>query len=779
MVPKEKNRSSGELNIDIFDGMSEEEIKDLLEVFYEDLSGRVESLADLVLKLEEEPNNKNTINAIFQEFHSIKGTGGTFGFPVLSDIAHKLESILSEIRDGKAQVTPGLIDLLMDSAPLLKDIIVKISERKTFESIERSVFGLLDSYTPDKPASADDIAPPEKEASKPGTDDSDFIELVKLKPEKIDNLIALSSELLRRQHIDSQQLGDLQNIINELKKNSGKFRSRLERMITANSQDDVESAVQLKKLLKKYDDLGKELSKLMGDSENWNNVFENQVNELQFEVLKTRMVMVDELFRKLKRTVRDILRTEKKKVQVTFTGGDTEIDKILMEEINDPMIHIIRNSIDHGIELPEEREMIGKKPVASIEISALPAGNEIQIRIEDDGRGIDAEMIKKTAFKKGFIKKSELTELNHNQIVNLIFKPGFSTSEKVTKISGRGVGMDVVKSRIERVRGVIQIETKKGSGTTFLLKIPMTLATIKALFFRVGIFYFYIQSIAVEKIIRIGSDERKPDKRFEEILINNNPVPFIYLGDILGIPEPEQNVKKGTYIILIRSGARRMAIEVDDCIDQHDVVLKPKADLIRNIKMVAGVSVLPDGKVAYVIEPSEIFVKSDMMLRHIDKKKTWDLDIGGSDFPAISGIEQGITFNVEEKSEVVYYLHFLKGSKHYGIPLQNILNVFNLTDREFAQKIEEKYRSILHLKNNTVKLIERQKFKSPLNLIERTGVKSAVVVRMNSKDSLLLTDELLNIEVLDEEDLVRMDKSGSDIENIPDIVMINKEIKGQ
>ncbi|MFC1492649.1 chemotaxis protein CheA [candidate division KSB1 bacterium] len=769
MSSDNNNNSPGELNAEIFEGMSDEEINELLEVFYEDLSGRVESLSDLVLKLEEDPADANTVNAIFQEFHSIKGTGGTFGFPVLTEIAHRLESILSDIRDKKTFVTPELIDLLLDIAPLFKKIIVKIRERQSFKEAENAAFRLLDSLTIAEPDKQPEIRTEQKISTET---DVDFIELVKLRPERIDKLIALSSELLRRQHIDSQQLNELQNIITLFGKNTGRLRNKLERFIMSDGIKDEETSDVIMSLLENYNEYRKDLFRLLDDCVTWKDIFAKQVNELQFEVLKTRMVMVDELFRKLKRTVRDILKTEKKKVQVRFSGGDTEIDKILMEEINDPMMHIIRNSIDHGIELPEERKKEGKEPVASIEISAIPAGNEIQIRIQDDGRGIDIDKIKMTALEKGFLKKSELEKLNRQQLIDFIFRPGFSTSKEVTKISGRGVGMDVVKSRLDRIRGVIQIDTEKGKGTTFLLKVPMTLATIKALFFRVGIFHFYIQSIAVEKIIRIGKDNRKPDGRFEEVLINKNPVPFMYLGDILGIPETEPEFNKGTYIIVIRSGARRMAIEVDDCIDQHDVVLKPKADLIRNVKMVAGVSVLPDGKVAYVIEPSEIFIKCDQILKNIDKKKTWNIDLADKEIPEFTGLEEGIMFNVEEKDSGGIYLHFVKGEKHYGIPLENIENVFNLYDKELALRVEKKYRSILHLKDNAVKLIERQPYKSPLNLIERTGVRSAVVVRKNDKSLLILTDELLNIEVLKKSDLKIMEKTGSNIDDIPDIVMI-------
>ncbi|MCP4724524.1 MAG: chemotaxis protein CheA [bacterium] len=772
MSSDNNNNGSGELDLDIFDGMSDEEINDLLEVFYEDLSGRVESLSDLVLKLEEEPENENTVNAIFQEFHSIKGTGGTFGFPVLSDIAHKLESILSDIRDKKAAVTPELIDMLLDAAPMLKDIIVKIRERNAFEEPEKAIFHLLDTFAISEPVKQPESKPEQKVSPEPAREDVDFIELVKLRPEKIDKLIALSSELLRRQHIDSQQLGGLQEIIKLLRNNNMKLRSKLERFIISSDVKDEESADVLRSLLNNYDDCRRDLSGLLNESETWKDIFANQINELQFEVLKTRMVMVDELFRKIKRTVRDILKTEKKKVQVSFTGGETEIDKILMEEINDPMVHIIRNSIDHGIELPEERKKLGKEPVASIKVSAIPAGNEIQIKIQDDGKGLDLEKIKKTAVEKGFLKKSELEKLDRQQLIDLIFRPGFSTTKKVTKISGRGVGMDVVKSRLDRIRGVIQIDTAKGMGSTFLLKIPLTLATIKALFFRVGIFHFYIQSIAVEKIIRISQEESKPKGRVEEVLINNNPIPFVYLGDILGIPETEPEFKKGTYVIVIRSGARRMAIEVDDCIDQHDVVLKPKADLIRNVDIVAGVSVLPDGKVAYVIEPSEIFNKCDKIFSNIDNKKTWDIDLVDRDLPDFTDRDEGVKYNVEEKDSRGLYLHFVKGKKHYGIPLDNIQNVFNLADKELALRIEKKYRSILHLKDNTAKLILRQEYKSPLNLIERTGVKSAVVVRKNEENSLILTDDLLNIDVLDRSDLKIIEKTGNNIDDIPDIVMI-------
>ncbi|MFC1564492.1 chemotaxis protein CheA [candidate division KSB1 bacterium] len=765
-----ENEHNG-LESDIFEGMSDEEIEDLLEVFHEDLSERIDNLSDTILKLEENPEGEDSINAIFQEFHSIKGTGGSFGFPVLSEIAHKFESLFSDIRDKKASVTPELIDLLFDTTPILKEIIRKIRGRKDFDAVVNEIFKIIDSY--DAKVSQESVkeAIPGDQIKEKGKDDIDHYEVIKLKPERIDRLIALSSELLRRNHIDSQHLSELNFLLSFLKQNTELLKDKLDSVPLSSNNGGESGKGVFDSIIDNFNRCNEGFSKLQDDCEMWIDSFANLTNDLQYEVLKTRMVIVDELFRKLKRTVRDILKQEKKKVQVRFSGGDTEIDKILMDEIKDPLTHIIRNSIDHGIEMPEERKASGKDPVASINISAAAAGNEIQIKIEDDGRGIDTEKIKKTAESKGLYKKGELNKFNRQQLINLIFKPGFSTSKEVTKISGRGVGMDVVKSNLDRIRGIILIETEPGSGTEILLKIPTTLAAIKALFFRVGIFHFYMQSISVEKIIRISPVIKRPKGRYEEVIINNTSIPYIYLGDFWSIPETEDNA--GTYIIIFRSGARRMAIEVDECIDQHDVVLKPTADLLKNFNMVAGVSVLPDGKVAYVIEPSEIINKCDQMLKHIDKKKSWKLDFIDEDFSETASLEEQISYNIEDKEIKGLYLKFIKGKNHYGIPVDSIVKVFNLTDKNLALKVEEKYRSILHLKENKAQLIHRQPYSSPLNLIERTGVKSAVVIKKNKLSSLLLIDELLNIEVIDKQTVTELEKTGNNTGSIPDLVLLN------
>jgi len=320
---------------------------------------------------------------------------------------------------------------------------------------------------------------------------------------------------------------------------------------------------------------------------------------------QARMVTINDYFRQLKRTVRDIVKGQNKKIRLQFEGLQTELDKRLLEEIKDPMVHLIRNAVDHGIEEPALRKKAGKPEEGILKISAHASGSEVTIKIEDDGRGIDIEKVGKRAVENGLVNKSHLKKMTSQEIILLIFEPGFSTKEKVTQISGRGVGMDVVKSNIEKISGYINVENHPGEGVSFFLKIPVTLAAFKAVLCKTGSFSFYIQSIAVDRVIRIASREKRPPGKISDVLVQNKNYPYAYLGEYFSV-EPDSAESSGYFFVILRAGDKRIALEVDECIEQQDIVIKPNADIVSQLPYVSGVVTRPNGTLAYVLEPAEL-----------------------------------------------------------------------------------------------------------------------------------------------------------------------------
>ena len=338
---------------------------------------------------------------------------------------------------------------------------------------------------------------------------------------------------------------------------------------------------------------------------------ERIANDLQENIMKARMLPIGQLFSRFPRMMRDLSRKMNKKINFIMTGEDTELDRTVIEEMGDLLIHLLRNAVDHGIEPEEERIAKGKDPVGTIKLSARHEESHIIIEIEDDGRGIDPEVIKEAAIKKGFATPEELARLSDEEIINFIFLPGFSSAKKVSDVSGRGVGLDAVKEGIEKLKGQIEVESVPGKGSKFILKLPLTLAIIKALLVEAINITFAIPLISVEEIIRIRKDEIpsrvKLVKGHRVIKLRGMVLPLVSMGEIFGIEEEEKEVER-MLIVVVKSDQRKLGIIVDELIGGQDVVIKSlgaylgKGRLFGKIPGLAGSTILGSGKVALILD---------------------------------------------------------------------------------------------------------------------------------------------------------------------------------
>jgi two-component system chemotaxis sensor kinase CheA len=329
-------------------------------------------------------------------------------------------------------------------------------------------------------------------------------------------------------------------------------------------------------------------------------------NELQLVVMKTRMIKIGKVFNKFPRLVRDLSRDAKKQIEIVIKGEETELDKTLIEEINDPLVHLVRNSVDHGIESPEVRKANGKNPVGTLILSAEHEGNNIIITIEDDGKGIDPEVIKAKVVEKGLISAEKAKELSRQEILNLIFIPGFSTAEVVTNISGRGVGMDVVKTNITKLRGIINIESTVGVGTKIIIKLPLTLAIIPGMIVKVKEQPIVIPLNTVLEVLRVHRENIYSVNQKPVIKMRDSVLPLVSVEErLFGFEEKDEN-KIWQYVVVVGIAEKRYGIKVDGLVGQKEVVIKSLGNYFGKVHGVAGSTIMGDGSVVMIVDVNEL-----------------------------------------------------------------------------------------------------------------------------------------------------------------------------
>ncbi|NLI60970.1 MAG: chemotaxis protein CheA [Clostridiales bacterium] len=324
-------------------------------------------------------------------------------------------------------------------------------------------------------------------------------------------------------------------------------------------------------------------------------------NELHDAVMKVRMIPVEMVFNRFPRVVRDLAKNTKKQIKLNIVGADTEVDRTIIDEIGDPLIHLIRNGIDHGIELPDERIKAGKDPDGIIDLVAYHDGNNVVIEVRDDGRGIDLDDIVKSAIKKGLVSEEKVSFLDTKGKIDLMFQPGFSTAQSVSDISGRGVGMDVVKTKVESLGGVVEVETKMGQGSRFIIRLPLTLSIIQALLVQVSQEIYAIPLSSVQEIIDIPVSDIKELKGQETIPYRGALIPLVRLDEEFEIQLTNKNQKTIT-LVVIKKGEKQSALSIGNLIGQQEIVIKSLGKYLSDIKVISGATILGDGRVALILD---------------------------------------------------------------------------------------------------------------------------------------------------------------------------------
>jgi len=336
--------------------------------------------------------------------------------------------------------------------------------------------------------------------------------------------------------------------------------------------------------------------------------------DLQAVVMKVRMVPVGQVFNRFPRMVRDLSRELNKEINFIIQGEETELDRTVIDEIGDPLVHLLRNSIDHGIEHPAERQAKGKNPVGEIRLIARHEGNNVIIEVEDDGQGMDPETIRRKAVEKGLITQAEADKIEAAEAIKLAFLPGFSTADNVTDISGRGVGLDAVKTKIESLGGNVEVETKVNEGSKFKIRLPLTLAIIQALLIKVGEEIYAIPLGSIDSTINVAPNEIKTIQNQEVILLRGQIIPIVRLASVLNVmsaaPTARQTADSSElFIVIVHMGDRKAGIIVDNLIGQQEIVIKSLGKLLAGIKVIAGATILGNGQVALILDVGSLIAR--------------------------------------------------------------------------------------------------------------------------------------------------------------------------
>lgn len=561
-----------------------------------------------ILNLEQNPDNTDYINAIFRPFHSVKGVAGFLNLEKIRNLAHNLENLLDKARNGELRVTPPLIDVVLDGADALKAMILQLKDEienqpakpfnidlsaltqriKAAENKDEAMpaikklgeilvsEGLISNEDVDQALSAAQEEPPKKIGEA-------LIETGKVTPRQV-------SQGLRKQteqstdastlRVDTRKLDDLIDMVGELVITQSMIQQDLSQQVNADKN-------------------------LMRDIA----LFFRITSNLQRTSMSLRMIPIRQTFQRMSRLIRDLAKNAGKTVNVEMYGEETEIDRNMVDEIYNPLVHMVRNSADHGLETPEDRIRAGKPEKGRIILRAYHRGGNIVIEISDDGRGLNKQKIIDKALKKGLIANA--ADISDQDIYKMILLPGLSTADKVTDVSGRGVGMDVVKQAVEKLRGKIDIESTPGKGTTVITSFPLTLAIIDGMMVKVGQEIYIVPTMAIRQTLR-------PTRESYNVVINKGEtinvmgqlLPLVRLYDLFGL-EPEQKNPWEAIVVVVEGEGRAKCLLVDGIIGKAEVVIKSLGSGLKHIKGVSGGAILGDGRIGLILDPEGLFDLSE------------------------------------------------------------------------------------------------------------------------------------------------------------------------
>lgn len=624
-----------------------DDMKEIMEDFLIEAFELIEQIDHDLVELEANPEDLELLNRIFRVAHTVKGSSSFLNFDVLTELTHHMEDVLNKARKEELKMTPDVMDVVLESVDMMKGLLHSIRDHGNDTDAGIDIKNICARLTqisegeapsaaePSAPTAPSEPTPAPEEPAQATTEehhDIDDADLSKLSDDEVEAEIerllkvrkaedqarraskaggakpaataesaapkptpapapkaapvskekdadkkvpAVSGGAIAQEQtirVEVKRLDHLMNLIGELVLG----KNRLLKIY-----DDVEERYEGEKFLEELNQVVSSLSLVTTD--------------IQLAVMKTRMLPIAKVFNKFPRMIRDLSRELGKQIDLEISGEETELDKSIVEEIGDPLVHIIRNSCDHGIEDPETRKAAGKSEKGTVQLKAYNEGNHIVVEIVDDGKGLDADMLKAKSIEKGIITEREADAMSEKEAFGLIFKPGFSTAAKVTNVSGRGVGMDVVKTNIEKLNGIIDIESEVGKGTVMKLKIPLTLAIIQSLLVGTQEEFYAIPLASVLETVRVPIDDIYTIDGKNVLRLRDEVLSLVRLSDVFGVSKVFDGGDQ-TYVVIIGVAEAKLGIIVDTLVGQEEIVIKSMGDYLQNIPGIAGATIRGDGR---------------------------------------------------------------------------------------------------------------------------------------------------------------------------------------
>jgi len=662
-----------------------DEFQEILQDFLIESFELLEQLDQDLVLLETDPEDLELLNRIFRVAHTVKGASSFLNFDVLTHLTHHMEDILNKARHGDLLLTPDVMDVVLESIDLMKELLNTIRDTGADAGVDVSMCVVrLDAKS--NGTSVEEI--PKEESIEEETEEEELEESLEEEEPDYDNMSddeveAEIERLLAQRQVEDQKKRKAKQAAGEAvpqmpqgdeeepKKEPAPQTNAVvvkppmppKRQTEEHSEDAKAAApvkgnattveqtirVDVKRLDHLMNLIGElvlaknRLIKINVDVEERYEGEEfleelNQVvsivslvtTDLQIAVMKTRMLPIGKVFNKFPRMIRDLSRELNKKIDLEIFGEETELDKSIVEEIGDPLVHIIRNSCDHGIESIPDRIALGKSETGTIILKAYNEGNHIVVQIDDDGKGLDPVMLKNKSLEKGVITEKEADAMTDKEAFALIFRPGFSTAAQVTSVSGRGVGMDVVKTNIEKLNGIIDIDSEVGRGTSIKLKIPLTLAIIQALLVGVQEEYYAIPLASVLETVRISKDEIYTVDNRSVMRLRNDVLSLVHIGDIFEV-ERIIDAAEHAYVVVLGLAESKLGLIVDSLVGQEEIVIKSLGEYLKGMEGIAGATIRGDGGVTLIVDVAALMqmakgVKAKPMIESksaaVSKEKT-------------------------------------------------------------------------------------------------------------------------------------------------------------
>ncbi len=714
---------------------------EIIKEFLVESSENLDQLDQDFIELEKNPSSKELLSRIFRAIHTVKGTSGVLGFPKLESVAHIGESLLSMLRDGETQLDPELTSGLLAMVDAIREMLTQISSsgvegEKDYSPLVQRLSDLkstrLQLQQQDSPkigqilVQSGAVQKEQLEDAVARQEDGDprrigeiLIESGVVKPKEVLDALQIQSEASpgissSNLRVDVNLLDKLMNLVGELVLARNQILQ-----FTAGQQDTT----------------------FLSTAQRLNLI----TTELQEGVMKTRMQPIGNLWNRLPRVVRDLAIGLGKKVRIEMDGSETELDKTILEAIKDPLTHIVRNAVDHGVELPAQRMQAGKNEEGTLRLHAYHEGGQVNIEISDDGAGIDVARLKQKALEKGLINGETVVRMSERELLNLIFLPGFSTAQQVTNVSGRGVGMDVVKTNIEKIGGIVDLHSEPGQGTTIKIKIPLTLAIIPALIASSGGERFAIPQVSLLELVRLeGEHAKRAIEKFHGAPVyrlRGNLLPLVYLNRELKL-DAQQKCHDGINIVVLQADGRQFGLVVDEINDTEEIVVKPLGKQLKGISCFAGATIMGDGRVALILDVMGIAQIANVVT---EVHEGASVEIGTRQDDAVVGRDAWLVFTVA-------------GTRRMAIPLSMVSRL-----EEFSATVLEHSGSevVVQYRGNIMPLIDIAKKLNIARTQEQPETLQVIVYSHEGHSVGLIVDQI--VDIVDQAVKVEQQDSTSDL----------------